>query len=653
MYAALVQYLESVDEATLPYVDLEEIALIQALHDSYPPQSELRQRLVFVPRVVKNWLRYDYDELTPAFNMRLQPLLRNAVDAFIERGVNGVQPGQLALLKATHETLEQIRDKDDEDRLLKMLRRDQEEIEYAYSTAPPPEGLPELFDAIAFTTEKLINASPRTSVKTFGGIDLALSGPTFRHSGDLKVLDSVPADSMVVVEKGSCYVNGYAMGHIAADEECNVRENIGGTVITGRGSIQARNILTRAYVVAKWSDVVVENSLDPQLVYAGNEIDIKENARLGTYVAPNITVGGTVQAGQFTFSESCHARTFAPLDMRKLVLEMQEKITSEAYGGVVDPEAGRTVAKINRTRARHEHVQRSIKVLHNEIEHFASNAIMYLLGGDLVQKHLEEISRKQRRVAFLDRIINGIDGISDSQRRSRGSGRTSGGIDEISDELAGMNNDPDVDADLANEGRELHSMSEAVSRSERIESSALSKLSKKKAAWGRERDKEMEELKALQAMVQKSLGDTEAATTAQRTAGQLKMLDQMMKNVRRKSTTDPVLKRSRSNFILFMQRSIEQRKGHILKYKKLLDKLAKEHAELSERLKNKHQMQVPDETEGPELIVTGEFEADVALCTDKSLVEQGVSGNKDVVFTDDRPGVRTFVLQDQQIIEKS
>lgn len=660
MFTPLIEFLKTVKPEDVGGIDLEEIALIQALRTSYPPDSKDAKELSYVPDLVNNWLKLDFDELTPAFNMRMQPLLRNVLNTLIEGGVKELSPYQTQYLLSVSDLLEKVKGTDKNNRLLQLLRNSKEKL-LNKITGDEVSGLPDLLNTFRFTTAKEIEKSSRKNITTFGGIDLSLNGPMLKHTGDIKVLDYVPDDTMLQVEDGNCYVSGYVLGHVSATGQCEVKENIAGTVIADQGSVHARNILKKAYVVSKWNDVITENTQEPELVFAGKKLHVHGKVFLGNYVAPAIQVDGEISGGELSFSETCNAQRFSLPQSRNLILELQDRISCDVYGGLIDPEAGRLIASINKVKTRQEHVTKMVKVIHAECEHFATNGIMYLLGGDIVHSQLEEITRKQRRIAFLERIINGIDGLAQNahihliqQQRRRAKrqlatyGTTS--MEEINEDLLTVKDASDLDADLVQEGQELHNMTMSMARREPVSMIELNKLDSKKQKWVNEKYTVAKELAQLEMNVRKPLANNSLINSQDENTSKMKLLNQLIQSTKNRPNEDPVVQRARSSFVQFAIRTIEQRKHRMLNHRNLLIQLSDEYDQLCAKLKSKHNLDPPvEDDETPSPVATGIFDQDIIICTDKYLLENPDGENDSLLFTTASPVAQSYTIKDHKI----
>ena len=340
---------------------------------------------------------------------------------------------------------------------------------------------------------------------------------------------------------------------------------------------------------------------------------------------------------------------------------MQEKISCDVYGGLVDPEVGKIIADINKTKTRHGHVTRMIKVIHTECEHFAGNGIMYLLGGDLVQKQIEEIATKQRRISFRDRIINGIDGIAHNarieliQQQRRREKRQStvqgiGGMEEINEELVRIKDDSELDKDLAEEGKALHNMTLAPSRRDPVEFAAVNKLDAKKQRWLQEKERVNDELSQSENLFKKSLAQNDVIKAHPETASRIQLFNMLIQNTKGKSNQDSVLRRSRTNFIQHVIRTIDQRKHRMLKYRNLLGTLSEEHDLLCQKLKTKHNLDPPvDEEDKPSPIAKGVFDQNVIICTDKYLIDASKTQCDGLHVTTASRGIRSYSITENKI----
>jgi len=96
----------------------------------------------------------------------------------------------------------------------------------------------------------------------------------------------------------------------------------------------------------------------------------------------------------------------------------------------------------------------------DECEHFASSTMMFMFGGEKLRQRIEDLNASRRRLAFLDRIISGIDAATTSTEQLLQAAQNPAGLEpspapptddgtfsSLDEELRQLQEEGDIDAD--------------------------------------------------------------------------------------------------------------------------------------------------------------------------------------------------------------
>ena len=616
-------------------LELEDVALCSAWHESLAAEPLRRAPYPSLADNVDLWA-----QATPSIRVvtearRQQPYLRRLLD-FLERGSTGkLNRSHLDVLAAAHGIVTK-REAKDRGRGGDLLARHIGTINAMRGQTEPVPGLVALDGLPTIISSKDIERARSRQIKSFAGVALPARGPILSVSGDVRVIDQIPDDCMLVVENGTCCVNGYVLGRLAASGACEVRDNIAGIVVSPESTIRCRNIINNAYVVAKKGSVHCRNTENPQMVFAGDAIHVAENAVMGTYASPVIRVARDAWGGVFVVSHLFSARRFRNSDHRRLRIVLPWQVTPQDYGAMLDPEVGRLFARAQRKKQRIDNIVALRALADAECEHFASSATTYLLGGDGLRKHVEDMNASQRRLDFLNRVIASIDALSMSAEeqlnqaaRQPGAAETAGAdsvLSDIEDNLRPVEQEGAIDQDLSAERDELLSIGAELSSPTRrgiLPGSVVERLNAKRAGWVVERDAIAGAIRQKEISLQAVLAKVEGENSGGAKASNVEFLVRLLTAAKGRPPDDPLSERAGSVFTRMMLRSIEGRRSRAKTYGETVEGLNQEIRKDAERLLGEFNVVLILAGEIPEHVptVVGQIESGAVICTERYLVE--------------------------------
>lgn len=654
MFDRLIQYYASPSAEALARATLEDMAMLTALRDSLDPDEAFYARLDFVPELVEAWLSLCANETQDSDSLRLQPLLGTIVQKLAASGdasqSNSLNRSELDLMKSARALVERTEAAASFEHVRRMLASHAEAADRVSVILPKKPGLAGLEGRIHILSSADLLAAPSRTVDMLAGLRLPARGPVLTRKGDVRVLDHVPDDCTLVVENGSCTVNDYVLGRIACSGGCEVRDTVGGVIIANHGDIRARAILKRANIVAKLGSVQADRAEDPDLLFAGEKIIINGDARMGTYVAPMIIVGGDVNSGNFSFSKSMSATRLTKSDSRDLILQLREKVSNEDYGEITDEGADDLLAHVAQLRREIQNQRNLLAIAARECEHHATSALIYLAGGEDKVDQIKELNRAQRRLAFLDRVVAGIDLLAEAAEEQLRRGIRDGRFDVLPkrqattdrdiftfhEEPADAEEEP-VDDDLSKESEELRLILKRIRGLGMASPALLTELREKRRNWLLERNSLVRLVQEKNAAVRESSGKFEALELDKDNTSKLRVLGRLVASVKQRATSDTLSIRMHAPFMQITLRSIEARRDRLVKYKANLDDLGQEYRDVSDQLMEKYHIPAPEleiSTPSPPE-VTGCFGEGATICTESYMIDGPESALRSVVISED------------------
>lgn len=665
MIQRLVQYVSSIPSDDLKRLTLEDMSLALA----YARSAEDATAEAIEP-LVKEWAQVVEPPSSQTAGRRQQPILRRLLNHVVADSIEELTRSDLDVLHSLAELTEIVQNRLKLDRIAAILSNQEAALEARRNELEPVPDLAELSADIMYLTSDDLRAAAPKKVNSFAGIDLSGQGPLTSIKGDVKVLDGVPENCMLGVDGGSCWVTGYVLGRIAVTHDCTVQENVSGAIIAAQGDIRARNVVSNALLIAKTGTVALYNAEGPSLVFGGKTIEIEDSATGGAYIGPVIEVGGEITGGEYTFCKRMDAVQITPAENRKTTVALHLRVTPMDYGEVIQPDARRLMAQIARARSDAEMINRLIRLAHREIDHFAGNGIFYIIGGGAISKRVEEISAAERRLAFVDRILEGLQTLSGiaqtnlSMTDSDGAGPTQvtnkkGAIEEIDSELNELTAEGGISADLSEQRDDMMQLNQLLNFRRANKStiaSLLTRLEKKRTAWLKQQEALESEIAQKKADLETISGKMDALGSRGGGKSRVPVFVKLIEGCRKRSSTDAAAQRANTIFVQLMLKYIEQRQNRISYYESRRQTIDEEIEQLRQQLQDNHQM--ADFTEnrngGVNPAVSARFGEGVVLCTDRFFLELGQAPVGAVVTTPESGnGPVTYERQRDTIVEVS
>ena len=470
MIERLVQYIARCETDALEEITLEDIAVCRTWLQANPAESQAKyfqdaSKQLEVWGIRVEHFRPDYQ------GQRTQPLLRAYIDALRQGHLYRMKSDELAFLANAAELATTVHDAARFERIRALIEPYRMEIRSRLTSAPAQGPLAALGKKIEYTTERDIEASRPRNIRSLAGIELAFVGPVFSCKGLLKVLGSVPVDTLVHVEEGSCIVCGFVMGLVCATMHCQVSNNVSGKIVVRNGEVRCRNIIDRATVITKTGSVHCYKAMDPKLIFAGARLRIAGSAIGGMYKSKLIEIEHEVVGGEFHVTERLAAERLRSTDVRRCNVVLRAQLTSEDYGEPLSREAIRLLSTAHRLKRKFDLVDSMIKHMDRENEQLAQAALLVICGGDAQLELMTRLEKSERRINLLNRVISAARGLraaaEERYLRTAALQQAEAGDDEPADAdddaaltelFADIEQSPGEDSQEAPQHEELHAL---------------------------------------------------------------------------------------------------------------------------------------------------------------------------------------------------
>ncbi len=565
----------------------------------------------------------------PTEGSRQQPLLRQMIDELQGEHTKELQWDELTFLCAAFKLMSNVFDRTQFNRPLELLEPYAARLQEVRSAQSPIEALPNLRKRVMVVTEADIRQAPHIEIRKFAGVDMAFRGPLLRHRGFLKVVGSVPDSCAVVVEEGSCYVNGFVQGKIAVTGNCEVRETIAGMVVSSQRAVRARGIINPAVVIAKTGRVGCFMSQSPKLVYAGNQIRIVDSAVQGVYYAPRIRVGQCIEGGEWHISAAMRCTVFRNSESRPLKIVFRRSLSCLDYGEAVPPPGRIMLSSCARLSNHSEYLEQILNAQRDDLDLLAENILTYLSCGEQVQELVAQLEAVKGRILILDRIISGSTLIKHfASERVRAAGAPSGSGGGESEGDSELNNSlRDLDADLRSmvkneEGpQELQRTWESVMAQfntigQQASASKVARImefvQRSLLAWSKQRAIMVEELAVLRQKLAGSAGELALVERARESKNAIGVLHQVLKAALSKPPDNALGVRARSAPVTRMVRSLHQKNERVHQYDQELGRERQRIRELAQQLDQQFHLPLPGQEEC--IQVAAQFEGGGTVC---------------------------------------
>lgn len=658
----LVKFALSARGEDVARLRLEDLAVCAAWRQSLAGPAPEGISPQAVAELVERWRREVRPVPIRTEGRRQQPFLRVVVDRLLRGNADALDRGELDVALAAWDLLEATGALVPQHRLAEIIKGQLPVLKALRESYPPDPELSRLEEKLVILTTEDLLAAPARPVKSFGGLTVNAKGPLTSVKGELRILGDLPESAMLVVDNGSATIDGYMLGRIVATGACEIRETISGIAVSRLGDIRARAIIPKAYAVARQGEVHLGMAEAPSLVFAGGAIQVRDQTQGGVYAAPRITIGGEANGGEYVASDRLEAQRFRHTDTRALHIVLRPWISAEDFEELVAPEATVPLARLARLRRRRANITELIALAESEREHFATIALMYLLGGEAIKRNVEELNVIRRRLGFLDRVIEGIDALrAAAEERLKTSNPVPSGDTEaeedafgdVARELDEYDADEASNADLRTERTELLSMSRRITR-ETIQTAVLERLNQKKAQWESEKKDLRAAAEAKDVALRKTIGGLDALGLDDPEQPKVKTLAQLVLRARQSAPNDPMAERLNAQFLRILLRTIEGRGQRIRQYGAALREVNEAIRAARDALRQNHGIMTPDPDAAPDHTPTalGRFSPGIRLALDRASIKHTGPNPPGVWVTDDSPEQRAFIRNGDVIRER-
>jgi hypothetical protein len=500
--------------------------------------------------------------------------------------------------------------------------------------------------------------SARRSAPLFPGQPRPPLGPTLEVAGPVRLIGAIPDDCTLIVTGGPCSVDGYVLGRLAAADGCDVSENIAGCVVATTGSIRCRNIIEKAFVVAKAGSVSFIQSMSPQLVFGGQRVSASESISRGLYYGADVESRGGITGGTFHVTGRLEADRLAPDDAYPLNVVLRTSISFEEYGEELGPEALRLRARAAGLRRKLGHLGNMVRTTQAEAEHAASTVVLRAFSNLQLINVLEERARTGRRVAVLNRLIGALQELYSEAEEALAQ------YGEIPDEPAGntvlsdMEQDIDElaregvpDAGLAKEHDELRALYERLGCTRNDRSAllgVLGQLRDRMEVWIVERQALNERLDRLNFEVDRAVPEAGLEGLAQgaKEAHEPKLaaFQRRIMTLKDHPPTPDVQRKLQAPLVQIMINTMQRRIQRLNELGSSIGTCKRELAAVSDELQAKYRLGENTSAETPAPRVSGRFARGVRILRDAYLLDVPKPSPGSVLVTPDSGGKRaTYV----------
>lgn len=662
----LARYVLKASSAQLLALTLEDMAIVQAWYHSRARDASVGETLYNLPERISEWLERKTPPERFTEGARQQPILRISIDALCENGPFGLRRDELNFLFAVYDLILRSKNRSQFQRPFECIAPHMDAIEQQRETLPEVLGLPSLLEHVMIATEATILEAPDRDIHFFGGIRQRFRGPMLVHSGTLKIIGDVPDGTAVVVERGSCYVSGYVLGHLLVGEHAEVQENISGVLIAQRGNVRARGILNRATVIAKIGRIACGGAESPALIYAGTQLRIRQSAILGTYMSPRIRVERAIHGGTWHLTNSLKAEIFAHSAKRPLDIVFRKNLGHEDFGESLPAEAVALLHRACRLQSRITYLLQLKNRQADEAEHYAITSLYYICSLIECQEELYQLDALKRRRGFILRLVMGVHmltkslmhtlqkpksdrpGDSDTHQSIQLAIRQS--LGEVTRELAELKLEGGYPEELDKEWHELvllHSHSVGSSADNGL-ARAMLRFDESRRTWKEEALQLNEQIEVLQLRV---AGDASRKSLLElvQTAGtsQLVLL-QLARAARERGVNDTVVRRINTPFVRRMLELLKKRNNWAIRYGKEAAEREAERAVIHKRLREDYG--IAPGVQKPDPSVEGVFEGGVRLHIEGISAALDSGSDKLLVAVPEQSGrPEIYVLQEETI----
>lgn len=649
MIIRLINFVASPPPGNNLTLSLQDVALCRFWALAQEKRAPLDHAGQSVVHAVNRWISNPPVPDLKTSGKRHQPLIRELVDLIKHSSTDALSVEEAGFLATTLALARESGEHPATARSIELLQAHESALTAKAAVREPTSGLVTLERRIQYATENDILKSDVNFIRLMAGIELPCRGPVFKASSNLRVLGDVPEGCTVVVENdGCCCVDGYVMGRVLSKHQCEIRHNISGVAIVLTGHIRARGVINNALVVSKMGSVVCMNAQGPRLVFAGQSIDIEENALLGRFITRNLRVGREVRGSRLEITGEASAHYFRHLGMSNVAVVLRRELSCTDFGEVTGAELNQLLSRAYALRRHARNFSHLARAARREADHSAQSVLMFIFGGGEVQKRLESLLRAQRRHAFIANVVLNLQDMLDD---------ASAGQFQESGEPATTGYSPSATAtpidDLDDEELKI-----ALAETATLESSLRSRaLDRRQTTLLLDTVRQkLEEMTALRAQMAEQVVLEERAMQNMekyeqilagndKGASKIEILNRILPALQNQPPESPVGKRLRASFSVLALRNVERATRHAADFERKATENLTNFRAVSEQLGKDYQIRILEnpEDEGCAARVTGRFEPGARIFMDEYVENIADASPDALIITPDDNGLHTYL----------
>ncbi len=645
-------------EAAVRPFTLQNIAICATWYEGCARDPSIVAKWAAIPKAIALWSAQTLPRISDTEGRRRQWLLRELIQELQAGKLDSLGWDELTFLHQVHRLATGSAEPTAFARPVELLTPYLDAVETQRKSLNPIPELPGLSARLHIITPEDIEKAPARQISLFAGIRMPSLGPVLTHPGHLVVLGSVPENGTVVVEKGSCSVEGFVMGRIAVRLHCDIQENISGVVVAREGEVRARNIVNRAYVVSKWSGIHCRQAQDPSLVFAGSEIRIRGQAVMGTYIAPRIEIEEEARGGVYHTTKLVRASRFSHTAASEAKVVLRRQMSWTDYGETGEDEWAQLVRQGSSIQRRLADLRARIQQVEEEIESLAESVVLYAYVGSHVQQHIERLQTAQWRLAFLRRLVAGLDALAAAAEErlqpaepaelveETSPGETYSNVDE---ELRMLVAEEAVEQDLlaaVEEMARLRSRLDQIQRDKKRTSLLLMRIRTRLDQCTKDIEQLWVEIGHREEELKRAADEIPFLRDWRNGVPKVQMLRKLLDSTAGKPQDDPIVRKINSNFVQPILRKTRSLTQISKRYRKAAQTLHNELEKIIQRLKERHEFVASAEAplEQRSARAVGRFEAGVKIYADPFFLGESVPPPGSVLITtDSHDAVKTYV----------
>lgn len=310
----------------------EELALCLAWYDGHNHNPALQARYDGVRRTLRHWLGNPLTPDTDTEGNRQQPLLRQLMEVLLAGRLVELRRDEIDFLVIAWDLMEKCTDAERFARPITLLAPHLKALQARRAALPPARGIPSLATRILVVHADSFAGLPPSETPGILGDARIHSGPLLQHPGDIKIFGNLPKGVTLFVS-GACYVNGRVEGTIQAQQDCEVRRDIAGTVECARGALRLRNLLRGARAAALLNEVRFRAAQSPILVFSGRSLWCGQSIAGGRCFAPRIHCLDEIKGAQIEVTQELRAAHFANMTTKTTSIRFRDALHPADHGG--------------------------------------------------------------------------------------------------------------------------------------------------------------------------------------------------------------------------------------------------------------------------------------------------------------------------------